>query len=262
MSRSSRGRLVSRIWPNRIANRLGLLFMQFEERSLSKSLPDMLDQALARLRAGESVEECLDAYNQHARTLEPLLRAGERLRAEAEVPLPPDLEAWLPAGARDFAAIAEQMAPQYAKRRLSARGRASKREAAGLHQHADILDQALARTRAGESIEASLAAHPDYAAELEPLLRAGAALSVEAATPLPPDLEAWLATGGRDFAAIAEQMSPRYARRRAGSRPLTLQRTAIAVAIVAATMGTVDIASAQSIPGETLYQWKRAKEDI
>jgi len=58
-------------------------------------------------------------------------------------------------------------------------------------------------------------------------------------------------------------MAPRYARRRApASRPLTLQRTAIAVALVAAMMGAVDTASAQSLPGETLYQWKRAKEDI
>ena len=110
---------------------------------------------------GRALRSASTLIHQHAAALEPLLRAGERLRAEAAEPLPPDLEDWLPAGARDFAAIAEQMAPQYAKQRLSARGRASKRGAAGLQQHADMLDQALARTRAGELIEASLAAHPD-----------------------------------------------------------------------------------------------------
>jgi hypothetical protein len=36
--------------------------MQFEERSVTKGLPDALDQALARLHAGESVEGCLDAF--------------------------------------------------------------------------------------------------------------------------------------------------------------------------------------------------------
>src|SRR5439155_4443515 len=111
--------------------------------------------------------------------------------------------------------------------------------------------------------EASLTEHPDLSADLVPLLRASAQLRVQAAEPLPPDLERWLPTGARDFAAIAEQMAPRYARRRApASRPLILQRTAIAVAIVAAMMGAVDTASAQSLPGETLYQWKRTKEDI
>jgi hypothetical protein len=234
--------------------------MQFEERSVNKELSDALDQALAQLRSGESVEGCLAAYPQYAAALEPMLRTGEQLHATAAEPLLSDLEAWLPAGALDFAAIAAQMAPKYA-RQSAARGRAE--TAVTARQRADALDQALERMRAGESIEASLADHAHLTADLVPLLRAGAQLRVQAAAPLPPDLERWLPAGARDFAAIAEQMAPRYARRRSAiSRPLTLQRTAIAVAIVAAMMGTVDIASAQSLPGETLYQWKRAKEDI
>src|SRR5262245_20685698 len=99
--------------------------MSFEERSQTKSMPDLLDQALARLQAGDSVEASLDAAPQHAAALEPLLRMGALLRAEAAAPLPPDLEAWLPAGARDFAAIAEQMALQHAKRTSVRRGRPS-----------------------------------------------------------------------------------------------------------------------------------------
>jgi hypothetical protein len=195
--------------------------------------------------------------------LEPLLRAGDLLRAEAATALPPDLEAWLPTGARDFAAIAAQMAPANTKQPRAARGRATRRATAAQQQRSDLLDQALRRMRAGESIEASLAEQRDQLAELQPLLRVSAMLRAEAATALPPDLEAWLPTGAHDFAVIAEQMAPRYGRRRAvGSRPLTLQRTAIVVAIVAAMMGAVDTASAQSLPGETLYPWKRTKEDI
>src|SRR5215211_7854519 len=123
--------------------------MQFEERSVRKSLPDALDQALARLHAGESVEGCLDAFPQYAAALEPLLRTGDRLRASAAEPLPPDLEHWLPTGARDFAAIAEQMAPKYTRQSAAAQARA----------RANVLDQALAQLQAGESLEASLSDH-------------------------------------------------------------------------------------------------------
>jgi len=83
--------------------------MQFEERSVIKGLPDALDQALAQLQAGESVEATLDAFPEYAAALEPLLRTSDRLRASAAEPLPLDLEHWLPTGARDFAAIAEQI---------------------------------------------------------------------------------------------------------------------------------------------------------
>jgi hypothetical protein len=231
--------------------------MQFEDRSQSKSLSDLLDQALARLRAGESVEVCLADYPEHASALEPLLRTGDLLRAEAAMPLPAELEDWLSVGARDLAAIAVRMAPKYAKQPRAARPATSVQS-----QRVDILDQALMRMRAGESIEASLADHAELADELQPLLLAADLLRAEAATPLPPDLEAWLPAGARDFTAIAEQAASRNGRRRVASRPLTLQRTAIAVAIVAAMMGAVDTASAQSLPGETLYQWKRTKEDI
>src|SRR5215212_12274188 len=130
--------------------------MQFEERSVTKGLPDALDQALARLRAGESVEGCLNAFPQYAAALEPLLRAGDQLRASAAEPLPPDLEHWLPTGARDFAAIAEQMVPKYTRQSAAARARI----------RANVLDQALVRMQAGDSTEASLVEHPELRAEL------------------------------------------------------------------------------------------------
>src|SRR5215213_9663331 len=156
--------------------------MQFEERSVTKSLPDALDQALAQLHAGESIEGCLDAFPQYAAALEPLLRAGDQLYASAAEPLPLDLENWLPTGARDFAMIAEQMVPKYTRQSAAAQARA----------RANVLDQAIARMHDGEPIEASLADHPDLRTDLVPLLRASAQLRIRAAKPLPPELEHWL----------------------------------------------------------------------
>src|SRR5689334_9384346 len=116
--------------------------MQVNDRSTTERLPEILDQALARLKAGESVEACLDAYPEFARDLEPLLRAGDLMQAEMATPLPPEMDEWLAVGARDFAALAAQMAPKAAKPARAAR--TIKRAAAEAQpQIADLLDQAL-----------------------------------------------------------------------------------------------------------------------
>ena len=236
--------------------------MQITERSQSESLPEILDQALVQLQSGASVEECLSAYPQHAAALEPLLRASDLLHAQASAPLPAEMDGWLATGALDFAAIAAQMAPKYAKpqtphQRVRAATQAQ-------HQFDDTLDFTLARARQGEPLATVLADHPAQAAALEPLLGLGARIQAEASMPLPAEMLAWLPTGRHEFMALAEQMAPRYARqrRRAAARKLTAQRAAAAVVVVAITMGAVDSVSAQSLPGDTLYTWKRTKEDI
>src|SRR5215212_9387037 len=99
--------------------------MQMNDRSTTESLPEVLNQALARLKAGESVEACLNAYPQHARDLEPLLRTSDLMIAQAATPLPPEMDEWLATGARDFAALAAQMAPGATNRARRARGRKS-----------------------------------------------------------------------------------------------------------------------------------------
>jgi hypothetical protein len=235
------------------------------ERGGHEGLSEALDQAIKQLGAGESIEEALDAYPQHAPALDPLLQTAATLQATATTPLPPELEAWLPAGAREFAAITEQMlwqpAPQPSPA-LSLRGsRRAARQATP--EIALILDEALDRIADGASEEDCIDAYPQYAGELGSLLRLSAALRVEAATPLPPELEAWLPAGAHEFATIAERMAPRYARRGAAVlQNTTLQRTAVAATLVVAMMGLADRAAAASVPGEPLYTWKRAKEDI
>src|SRR6185436_10224073 len=82
------------------------------ERGMSKGLSEVLDKAIAELGAGQSIEVCLESYPEYAPELGSLLRTATELQAEAAAPLLPDLEAWLPTGARDFAAIAEQMLSQ------------------------------------------------------------------------------------------------------------------------------------------------------
>jgi hypothetical protein len=231
-----------------------------------EGLSEALDQAIVQLGAGESIEETLDAHPQHARALDPLLHAAATLQAEAATPLPPELEAWLPIGARDFAAIAEQMLSQpAASLPVSApRLRGGRRSARlATPEIALILDAALDRMASGASVDDCIAAYPQHANDLAPLLHTSAALRAQAATPLPPELEAWLPAGRHEFAAIAERMVPRYTRRRpALVKKVSLQRAAVAAALVIAMMGVADTAAARSIPGEPLYAWKRAKEDI
>src|SRR5262245_17945385 len=82
------------------------------ERGGREGLSEALDQAIKQLGAGESIEEALDAHPEHAPALDPLLQAAAALQSAAATPLPPDLEAWLPDGAREFTAIAEQMLTQ------------------------------------------------------------------------------------------------------------------------------------------------------
>lgn len=232
--------------------------MQMKDRSLSEGLTDTLDQALARLRAGDSVEACLEAAPEHGRALEPLLRAGDLLYAEAATPLPTEMDDWLAIGAHDFAAIATQMAPRHAKPPQTSRQHA--RAAAQARQHLDdALDQAIAQLRRAAPAEPSTTTPA-----LEPLVQIAARVQTSASAPLPADLAAWLPQGRHEFLAIAEQLAPRVAqqRKRAAARRLTAQRAAAAVLVVSVMMSAVDSASAQSLPGDTLYPWKRTHENI
>jgi hypothetical protein len=236
------------------------------ERGGREGLSEVLDQAIKQLDVGESIEDTLEGYPQHAPALDPLLQTAAALQATAATPLPPDLEAWLPTGAREFTLIAEQMLSQPAiPESASASRLRNGRRASRLPtpEIALILDEALDRIAGGASVDDCIDAYPQHARDLAPLLHASAALRVQAATPLPAELAAWLPTGAREFTLIAERMAPRYAQRRSAVlRSVPLRRAAVAATLVVSMLGVADIASAASLPGEPLYTWKRAKEDI
>ncbi|MFQ3682306.1 DUF5667 domain-containing protein [Roseiflexus sp.] len=86
-------------------------------RSQQLAVQDAFDEALDRLLSGAHIDECLARYPQLAADLEPLLQVAGIVRAEAMLPLPPELEGWLSTGAQEFAAIAGQMLAQQRKTR-------------------------------------------------------------------------------------------------------------------------------------------------
>jgi uncharacterized protein (DUF433 family) len=233
--------------------------MERSEKNAHVNLDQVLDQAIAQLQQGESIEACLARYPEYAAVLEPLLQISAELHAAADVTLPAEMEAWLATGAQEFAMLLEpdriaQTSPAHAP----GGGRA-----AYTADMATILDDAISRTRRGESIESVLAHYDRRAADLDPLLRTAAQVHALAATPLPSEMEAWLTTTGvHEFSALVEQATTGTARRRSVARTLTPQRITAAALIAAVMLGTIDTVSAQSLPGEPLYGWKRAKEDI
>ncbi|HEU5016106.1 MAG TPA: DUF5667 domain-containing protein, partial [Roseiflexaceae bacterium] len=200
-------------------------------------------------------------YPEYADVLEPLLHVSAELHAAADVTLPVEMEAWLAVGAQEFAVLAERnLVPEAVP--SADRGRLPRRTSRA-EDLATMLDSALNRTKRGESIGMVLAHYDRHADELEPLLRTAATVRDIAATPLPPEMEAWLATTGvHEFSVLAEQATVRIRKRRPVARTLTLQRAAAATLVAAVLLGTIDTVSAQSLPGEPLYEWKLAHEDL
>lgn len=228
---------------------------------MHEDLSQVLDEAIARLRAGESLAECLAHYPAYAEALQPLLLAVGAIHQQAAAPLPAELEAWVAdQGAVEFAAIVQQEFGVPAPGATPAPGTA--RSSGVLLE--DALDAALTAIRAGVPIGESLAPYPEHAVALTPLLATAAAVQQLAATPLPPELAAWVATDGvRTYTAIAERLAKRRTPRRPALQP---SHRALAAVIVAAVLiggvSGVGTASAASLPGEPLYAIKRAGENL
>jgi hypothetical protein len=134
-----------------------------------------------------------------------------------------------------------------------------------------VLDEALARLRAGATVEECLRAYPDYAAELEPMLQTAVAIQRHTAAALPPSLEQWLAEGRHEIEKIAreryrrpEPLKRRFARQlrdlliglfgRGAPRFISAALSALVICFM--TFYTVDAAAIRSLPGESLYGWK------
>jgi hypothetical protein len=129
----------------------------------------------------------------------------------------------------------------------------------------EALDVVLDRLLRGADIDECLSLYPHLAVELEPLLRVAGMVRAEVTQPLPPEMERWLATGAQEFAAIADQMLARRHARRNLLKPLrkaTVQRVLVGALAVTVLLASVDTASAQSLPGDPLYVWKVAREDL
>jgi len=129
----------------------------------------------------------------------------------------------------------------------------------------EALDVVLDRLLRGADIDECLSLYPHLAVELEPLLRVAGMVRAEVTQPLPPEMERWLATGAQEFAAIADQMLARRHARRNLLKPLrkaAVQRVLVGALAVTVLLASVDTASAQSLPGDPLYVWKVAREDL
>ncbi len=212
-------------------------------------LSQVLDEALQNIRQGESVQACLARYPQYAAALEPLLQAAEHVQTSASDDLPAGMQEWLNgAGSQEFTALASALT-------------ATRPRAAALP---DALDAAITSLRQGTTPAQALSGFPSLAAELGPLAHLGGVLHDAAAEPLPTEMQQWVRTeGAREFAQMAAALAPRYARKSVRVQPrVAIQRTAAAVAVMVVLAGAVDTASASSIPGEPLYNWKRAREEV
>ncbi|MDM7999855.1 MAG: DUF5667 domain-containing protein [Dehalococcoidia bacterium] len=127
----------------------------------------------------------------------------------------------------------------------------------------DMLNECLEKIRQGESVEQCLALYPDYAGELEPLLRVATALQKAAVAVEPrPDFKAQ----ARYQAMTGLQGQERKPEARRGGFAGWMPRWAVAMASVIlvfliAGTGTV-AASTGSMPDDTLYPVKLATEHV
>ncbi|NJM05761.1 hypothetical protein HC891_05530 [Candidatus Gracilibacteria bacterium] len=132
-----------------------------------------------------------------------------------------------------------------------------------------VIEEALDRLERGDKIEDILHDYPDHTAVLEPFLRASDTVNASTVAALPPELEAWLDVGRREFEAIASQEE---AKRRRVPRP-QLRRSwnlsprfagALMVCVLALLFSfqSVSDAAAQSLPGDIFYPVKLASERI
>ncbi len=126
----------------------------------------------------------------------------------------------------------------------------------------DILDICLDRmTREGWTLEKCLEAYPEYADQLEPLLRAGASLTQASSTEPRPEYKRALRQ--RVVASIHSKASDgeRRNRRLVWQRGWALAIVAVLIVLVGGAGGTV-AASSDSLPGDTLYPVKTATERV
>ncbi len=126
----------------------------------------------------------------------------------------------------------------------------------------ELLDQLLEEIKKGRSIEDCLKEYPEYADDLEPLLRL--AMSIEDLPKSEPTPEAVEVTLRRVRTMVAAQMQTKskFSFRKVFSlQPVAMRALAVVLLICIAGFATV-LLSARSLPGDTLYPVKRFCEQI
>lgn len=122
----------------------------------------------------------------------------------------------------------------------------------------DILNECLERLFEGETVEQCLADYPEYAVELEPLLRT--AMDAREVTAIKPRSE-FRDRARYQFQAAVREMEPRTGRGFFSWQPRWVMVIAAVVALLVAGGGTVAAAS-NSLPDEPLYPVKLATEAV
>jgi hypothetical protein len=129
-----------------------------------------------------------------------------------------------------------------------------------------VLDKAISCLERGEAVEDCLVRYPpEYAGRLEPLLRMSA-FSMRVLAHVEPSSEAALAAGKQRLLAAAAQRKP--TRRPKGLLSLFplpmrgLVTAALVVLLLVVVAGEVAVASASSLPGDSLYPVKLATEQV
>jgi hypothetical protein len=122
----------------------------------------------------------------------------------------------------------------------------------------NILDGCLERVIKGETVEACLAGFPDYAAELEPLLRT--ALATREAVAIGPRPE-FRERAGYEFQAAIREMAPQVSGGFFGWFPRWATVVTVVIVVLLALSGTV-AAAFNSLPDSPLYQVKLATETV
>ncbi len=121
----------------------------------------------------------------------------------------------------------------------------------------DVLNECIEKVLKGEPIEACLAAHPEHAAELSPLLQT--ALNTRRAAAITPRPEFRQQAFYRFQTAFRDLPAPRRVSLRWQVRLVTV--LSVIVVILMAGTGTVAVAGG-SLPDETLYPVKLATEEV
>ncbi len=122
----------------------------------------------------------------------------------------------------------------------------------------NILDECLERVIKGESIEACLKSYPEYADELEPLLRT--ASDTKEAVSIIPRTE-FREKAGREFQDAIRDMAPQESRGFFGWFPRWATVVSVVVILLLAGAGMV-AAAGNSLPDSPLYAVKLATENV